>query len=39
MAVRKGDKLRVDMNKALEAILADGTYDRINAKYFPFSIF
>ena len=39
IAVRKGDKLRVDMNKALEAILADGTYDRINAKYFPFSIF
>lgn len=39
IAVRKGDKLRQKMNKALKEILADGTYDRINAKYFPFSIY
>jgi polar amino acid transport system substrate-binding protein len=39
IAVRKNDKLRQKMNKALKEILADGTYDRINAKYFPFSIY
>ena len=39
IAVRKNDKLREKMNKALQDILADGTYDRINAKYFPFSIY
>ncbi|HHN73244.1 MAG TPA: amino acid ABC transporter, partial [Thermopetrobacter sp.] len=26
-------------NKALKEILADGTYARINKKYFPFSIY
>ncbi|MFG1491705.1 transporter substrate-binding domain-containing protein, partial [Oceanospirillum sp. HFRX-1_2] len=39
IAIRKNDKLRQKMNKALKAILENGTYDRINAKYFPFSIY
>lgn len=32
------DDLRLRLNKALAEIKADGTYDMINAKYFPFSI-
>jgi polar amino acid transport system substrate-binding protein len=32
------DDLRQTFNKALETITANGTYDEINAKYFPFSI-
>lgn len=40
IAVRKGDdELRLALNKAIQAILADGTYEKINAKYFPFSIY
>ncbi len=39
IAVRKGDKLRAQFNKALAEILKDGTYQKINAKYFPFSIY
>ncbi len=40
IAVRKGeDTLRERFNKAIQAIRADGTYDKINAKYFPFSIY
>jgi polar amino acid transport system substrate-binding protein len=40
IAVRKGDdKLRESLNKAIAAIIADGTYAKINAKYFPFSIY
>lgn len=39
IAVRKGDKLRGRLNKAMAEILADGTYKEINAKYFPFSIY
>ena len=39
IAVRKGDKLRGKLNKALTQILNDGTYEKINAKYFPFSIY
>jgi polar amino acid transport system substrate-binding protein len=39
IAVRKGDKLRSRLNQAIEAIRADGSYDKINAKYFPFSIY
>jgi polar amino acid transport system substrate-binding protein len=39
IAVRKGDdELRNKLNWALAAITSDGTYDAINAKYFPFSI-
>jgi|TARA_R110000782_G_scaffold112135_1_gene202049 polar amino acid transport system substrate-binding protein len=39
IAVRKDDPLRDRLNKALEEIVADGTYAEINAKYFPFSIY
>lgn len=40
IAVRKGeDDLRMKLNKAIAAIVADGTYAKINAKYFPFSIY
>ncbi|AQZ94431.1 ABC transporter substrate-binding protein [Halopseudomonas phragmitis] len=39
IAVRKGDPLRERLNKALQEILEDGTYEQINAKYFPFSIY
>ena len=40
IAVRKEDEtLRQDLNRALRAILADGTYEAINARYFPFSIY
>ena len=39
IAVRKGDPLRERLNEALEAIVEDGTYEKINAKYFPFSIY
>jgi len=39
IAVRKGDKLRERLNKALAEIIADGSYQKINAKYFPFNIY
>ncbi|HHJ4328356.1 TPA: ABC transporter substrate-binding protein [Klebsiella pneumoniae] len=39
IAVRKGDALRERLNKALQAIVDDGTYKQINDKYFPFSIY
>ena len=40
IALRKEDEaLRHRLNRALEAIPADGTYEKINAKYFPFSIY
>lgn len=40
IAVRKGDKeLREAINKAIAQIRADGTYKKINDKYFPFSIY
>ncbi|MFD2643975.1 ABC transporter substrate-binding protein [Pseudomonas japonica] len=40
IAVRKGDKQLVDkLNTALDEIIADGTYKKINDKYFPFSIY
>jgi lysine-arginine-ornithine-binding protein len=40
IGLRKGDDaLRQRLNKALAEIRADGTYDKINAKYFPFSIY
>ncbi|WP_109513855.1 transporter substrate-binding domain-containing protein [Pseudomonas ovata] len=38
IAVRKGDPLREKLNVALKEIIADGTYKKINDKYFPFSI-
>ena len=40
IAVRKeDDELRKRLNTAIAAILANGTYARINAKYFPFRIY
>jgi len=40
IALRKGDAdLAKRFNEAIAAIRADGTYDKINAKYFPFSIY
>ena len=39
IAVRKGDPLQGKLNEALKAIVADGTYKKINDKYFPFSIY
>ena len=40
MAVRKQDtQLRDDLNQAIKAIRANGTYQKINAKYFDFDIF
>ena len=40
IAVRKTDPdLRDKFNAALKEVLADGTYQKINAKYFPFSIY
>lgn len=40
MAARKGDAdLITTVNTALAKILEDGTYEKINAKYFPFSIY
>ncbi len=40
IAVREGDdELRTAINQALQTIRLDGTYDRINRRYFPFSIY
>ena len=40
IAVRKGDTGLLDrLNTALAEIVADGTYEAINKKYFPFSIY
>jgi polar amino acid transport system substrate-binding protein len=40
IAVRKGDaQLLARLNAALAEIIADGTYEELNAKYFPFSIY
>jgi lysine-arginine-ornithine-binding protein len=40
IALRKDDaELTKKFNEAIAAIRADGTYDKINAKYFPFSIY
>ena len=39
IAIRKNDELKEKLNKALQDIRADGTYEKINAKYFPFSIY
>ncbi len=40
IAVRKGDdELREHFNKAIEQIRQDGTYEKINSKYFEFDIY
>jgi lysine-arginine-ornithine-binding protein len=40
IAVRKEDKdLKQQFNKALAEIIKDGTYEKLNKKYFPFSIY
>ncbi|GGK63167.1 ABC transporter substrate-binding protein [Amphritea balenae] len=39
IAVRKGDALSGKFSTAIKAIVADGTYAKINEKYFPFSIY
>jgi lysine-arginine-ornithine-binding protein len=40
IAVRKGDdELRMALDKAIDQIRADGTYQKINAKYFDFDVF
>lgn len=40
IAMRKGDKaLQAALNTALAAILADGTYKKINDRYFSFDIY
>ncbi|MBY4678645.1 ABC transporter substrate-binding protein [Marinobacterium arenosum] len=39
IAVRKGDKLKDKFSTAIKAIVENGTYEKINAKYFPFSIY
>ena len=40
IALRKGDDaLRQRFDAAIKAIVDDGTYAKINAKYFPFSIY
>ena len=39
IAIRKqDDALEAQLNEALDAIMTNGEYDMINAKYFPFSI-
>ncbi|WIE50988.1 ABC transporter substrate-binding protein [Pseudomonas sp. GM17] len=39
IAVRKNDPIREKLNAALKEVVADGTYKKINDKYFPFSIY
>nr|WP_067286782.1 ABC transporter substrate-binding protein [Marinobacterium profundum] len=39
IAVRKGDPLKDKFNAAIKAIVDNGTYAKINAEYFPFSIY
>ncbi len=39
IAVRKGDKLKGKLSAAIKAIVDNGTYAKINAKYFPFDIY
>lgn len=39
IAIRKGDPLRTKLNAAIKAIVANGTYAKINAKYFAVTIY
>lgn len=39
IAVRKGDPLAAELNAAIKAIRANGTYKEINDKYFPFDVY
>ncbi|WP_020679424.1 ABC transporter substrate-binding protein [Marinobacterium rhizophilum] len=39
IAVRKNDPLKEKFNAAIKAIVDNGTYEKINAEYFPFSIY
>ena len=39
VAMRKGDKLKDEINAAISAIRANGTYKKINDKYFTIDIF
>ncbi len=40
IALRKSDtELKAKLDQAIKDIVADGTYAKINAKYFPFSIY
>ena len=39
IAIRKGDELRTAINTAISNIREDGTYEKINGKYFPFDIY
>ncbi len=39
VAVRKGDSVAAEFNKAIDAIRADGTYKRLNDKYFEIDIY
>ena len=40
IAVRKGDTALVNLfNTAIDKIRADGTYKKINAKYFDFDVY
>jgi polar amino acid transport system substrate-binding protein len=38
IAVRLNDTLRARLNLAIKEIIEDGSYKKINDKYFPFSI-
>lgn len=39
IAVRKNDPLKEKFSAAIKAIVDNGTYEKINAEYFPFSIY
>jgi len=39
VAMRKGDKLKEPINAAIKAIRADGSYKKLNDKYFTFDVY
>lgn len=39
IAIRKGDALKGKFSEAIKAIRANGEYQKINVKYFPFDIY